>query len=101
MTDRTQAGGPAAGDRTLIVLTHRPDLFAGAAWERGPALVPAPPAPARFSTTTFCPSSLASCTSDTRDDDRREIARSRRRSSLSHCSDTRMEMQQQRPDPTD
>lgn len=39
----------AAGARTLIVLTHRPELFAGAPWERGPALVPAPamvPAPA-------------------------------------------------------
>jgi len=31
----------AAGDRTLIVLTHRPELLAGAPWAHGPALEPA------------------------------------------------------------
>ncbi len=31
----------AAGDRTLIVLTHRPELFSAPAWERGPVLEPA------------------------------------------------------------
>lgn len=30
----------AAGDRTLIVLTHRPELFEDAGWERGPELEP-------------------------------------------------------------
>jgi thiol reductant ABC exporter CydC subunit len=32
----------AAGQSTMIVLTHRPELFDGAAWTRGPELVPAP-----------------------------------------------------------
>jgi ATP-binding cassette, subfamily C, bacterial CydCD len=30
-----------AGDRTLLVLTHRPELFAGDAWTHGPELHPA------------------------------------------------------------
>jgi ABC-type bacteriocin/lantibiotic exporter with double-glycine peptidase domain len=30
----------AADGRTLLVLTHRPDLFDGAAWTRGPELEP-------------------------------------------------------------
>ena len=30
----------AADGRTLLVLTHRPDLFDGPAWTRGPELVP-------------------------------------------------------------
>jgi ATP-binding cassette, subfamily C, bacterial CydC len=30
-----------AGDRTVLVLTHRPDLFAADPWRRGPALHPA------------------------------------------------------------
>jgi thiol reductant ABC exporter CydC subunit len=30
----------AAGERTLVVLTHRPDLFGAEPWERGPELVP-------------------------------------------------------------
>ncbi|MEW6224112.1 MAG: thiol reductant ABC exporter subunit CydC [Chloroflexota bacterium] len=32
----------AAAGRTLLVLTHRPELFAGSAWTRGPGLVPPP-----------------------------------------------------------
>jgi thiol reductant ABC exporter CydC subunit len=38
----------AAGGRTLLVLTHRPELFAGAGWVRGADLEPAvhPPGPA-------------------------------------------------------
>ncbi len=32
--------GTAAADRTLLVLTHRPELFDGAGWTRGPELVP-------------------------------------------------------------
>lgn len=33
----------AAAGRTLLVLTHRPELFAGDGWTRGPELVPVPP----------------------------------------------------------
>ncbi len=33
----------AADGRTLLVLTHRPELFEGSAWTRGPDLVPAGP----------------------------------------------------------
>jgi thiol reductant ABC exporter CydC subunit len=32
----------AAAGRTLLVLTHRPELFDGPSWTRGPALVPPP-----------------------------------------------------------
>ena len=32
----------AAGDRTVIVLTHRPELFDGAEWTRGPEFAAAP-----------------------------------------------------------
>ena len=32
--------GAAAADRTLLVLTHRPELFDGDGWTRGPELVP-------------------------------------------------------------
>ena len=34
----------AAGTRTLLVLTHRPDLFGAPAWTRGPELTPSAPA---------------------------------------------------------
>ncbi len=34
--------GAAVGDRTLLVMTHRPELFAGEDWTRGPELVPVP-----------------------------------------------------------
>ncbi len=32
----------ATAGRTLLVLTHRPELFAGEGWTRGPELRPAP-----------------------------------------------------------